>query len=116
MDAKTIAALDDERLIRVVDSLENLLKVCSGAPTAEKVAGMLKQLNADPGTKARLARARRVRKAEQALRMAETYHKADLLKKAAELYRQVMKQFPGSPQAAKAAAQLRTLEATLAIP
>jgi hypothetical protein len=116
LDAKTIAALDDEKLIRVVDSLENLVKVCGGAPTAEKVAGMLKQLNADPGMKARLARARRVRKAEQALRMAETYHKAGLSKKAAELYRQVMEEFSGSSQAAEAAAQLSTLEAALANP
>lgn len=116
VNAETVKALKDRQFIRVVDSLENLLKVCSGSPTGDRAGELLDRLRAEPATKLRLERVRRARRAEQALARANTYRKAGLLKKAAGLYRQVMKDFPGTPQAREAAAQLAVAEATVANP
>ena len=113
--AATLRALPDARLLRAVDSLANLVKACSGAPTAQRCAALLKQLESDPPTKARLDRLRRGRRVHAALAKAQMYHKGGMLKKAAAMYRQVIQDFPGTPEASKAAAGLGTTEAQLGL-
>ncbi len=116
LSADAIEMLKDDGFLRVVDALEKIVKTCSGAPTAEKARRLLDALNADPVTKARLNRLRRNRLADQALAKARTYHQAGLVKKAAKLYQQVVKDFPGTPQAVQAAAQLAVIQATARTP
>jgi len=111
-----IKALKAAEFLRLVGTLENIVKWCKGAPTAEKAGKLLAEMNADAALTARLARVRRDSLARQALAKAEAYHKAGMTRKAADLYRKVIKDFKGTPQAAKATIALDRLQAAVATP
>jgi len=108
--AAAITALKDDAFRRAVDILEDIVRSFGGAPTADKAGAILRTILADAEAKARLDRLRRARRMEQALAKARMYHKAGLVAKAAEMYRQVIKDFPDTPQAAQAAGYLGTLD------
>jgi len=111
---KAILALDDEKLLRVADNLRQLARICSGAPTASRAANLLRAIQADPAGKQRLAALSARRKAEGALKVANAYHKAGMVAKALTLYRKVIKEHAGTPQAAQARAQIAVIKAELA--
>ena len=112
-ELEVIRLLSDEKLVRAVEQMERIVKHCRGAPTALKSARYLAALKADPKLKARLARLLRYRRAGRALALAEAYFKADMLEKAAERYREVIKSFPHTPQAEQAGKQLAAVQARL---
>ncbi|HUU21149.1 MAG TPA: hypothetical protein VM389_01310 [Phycisphaerae bacterium] len=107
--AKAILALDDEPFLRAVDALEGIAKSFGGAPTAAKAGAILQSILADAAAKDRLQRLRRDQQAEQALAKARQYQEVGMTEKAAGLYRQVIEDFPNTPQAAQADGYLGTL-------
>ena len=111
-----ITALKAAEFLRLVGMLENIVKSCKGAPTADKAGRLLTEMNADTALKTRLARVRRDRLARQSLAKAEAYHKAGMTQKAVDLYRKVIHNFKGTSQAAKATIALDRLQAAVAAP
>ena len=110
-DVAVLKSLDDEGFLQAVGHLARLVKACEPAPTALKAAEWLKQLAADPQAQARLARLRQAREAQQELARANAYHKAGMIAKAAELYREIIAKYPGSAVASQAAKHLGALTA-----
>ena len=109
--AEAIMALTDGPFRRAVDTLESIVRSFGGAPTAGQVRAILRAIRADAKATARLVRLRRAQRAAQALAKAEAYEKAGLASKAAGLYRQLIKDFPDTPQAARAGGLLAGLTA-----
>jgi tetratricopeptide (TPR) repeat protein len=109
-----IRSMDDEHFLDAVGRLERLAKACKPAPTALKAADWVARLRKDKATNARIARLRQGKQAENDLARAEMYDKAGMLRKAAELYEQVVKDHPESPLAAKASRRLGRIKAKMA--
>lgn len=83
-------------------------------PPAQQAAALLEAIQADAPCKKRLQQLRAKQQARQDLAKANTYASAALLEKAAQLYRELIEQYPGTPQALEAAKQLGIVEAKLA--
>jgi len=112
-DLDILKTLDDEAFMDAVEQLERIVKTCRPAPTALKAAGWLEKINADPATKARIARLRVARKARQDFATAEAYRKGGMLAKAAKFYRKIVKTYPGSTAAFEAGKRLAAVETIL---
>ena len=112
-DLEVLKTLDDEAFMDEVDRLELIVKTCRPAPTALKAAGLLDKLKADAAGKARISRLRLARKARQDLGAADAYRKAGMRAKAAELYRKIAKDYPGTPAGLEAGKRLAAVETRL---
>ncbi len=112
-DFEVIRELDDDNFLRVADLLARIVKDYATTPTGQETSGLLETLNADARWKQRLEGLRAGRKAHQELAKANAYCNAGLLKKAAAMYRDVIKKYPRSPHADQANKQLGIIEAKL---
>lgn len=106
-----LAALPDADLLRAAELLEQLFKTFDGTDAAGKAASWLEKFCLVPANGQRLARLKQDNAARQLLVRGEAYLKAGMNDKAAELFRQVLKEHAGSPHAARAAEHLGTAEA-----
>lgn len=105
-----IKKLPTPRQMRVVDLLTKMSKTFGASPSGKRAGADLKALLADKAFAAKLARRRRSEQARNALKMAETYDNAGLTAKAAEFYKQLVRNFPDTHEAAKAKAALSLIE------
>ena len=113
IDLTMIEALADEPFLEVVRALETIVKTAAETPTGKRAAGLLGEMRGDPACKKRLDRTREDERARQALAKANAYEKAGMLRKSAELYEQVIEDFPRTDHAREAAARLGTVQGTL---
>ncbi len=105
-----IKQLAAENQAKVVDLLKQMARLYGGSPTGKLAAADLKTLQADEAFTAELSRYRQALRAGNALKKAEMYHNAGLMPKAVEFYKQVVRDFPKTPEAAKAAGILAAIE------
>ena len=94
---------------RAVDLLTRISETYPTCPTGKRAAGELEQLYADEVFIEKLKAFRAVRKARAALRKAEMYRSAGMLDKAVQSYQRVIRDFPGTEQAAAAKLELSLL-------
>ncbi len=115
-DLEIIKTLDDEKLLRAVGHLRQIVKVCHPAPTALKAAEWVGRLDADPAMKDRLARLRKETRARQDLAKADAYRNAGLHAKAGAMYREILDKHRGSEVALEAARLLGIVDARAKTP
>jgi tetratricopeptide (TPR) repeat protein len=108
-----VKLLPAELQVRVVRLLERIARLYPGTAAGRKAAGELKRLLADPALAERLEAYRRSEAAHKLFQRAEAYRKARLLRKAIELYRQLIKKYPGSDEAKKAASAIGAARAEM---
>ena len=111
VQAADIMAMNDDRFVRAVETLENIIAACPGAETTNRAARLLNEMEADTACAARLSKLRQERAVKALLGKANAYRDAGLLKKAAPIYRELMDKHPDSPLAATAAEELGKIEA-----
>ncbi len=99
-----IRALPVEKQAEVVEVMASIVDQFSATPTGAQVKAELAELAADEALMARINAARQDRKADQALKRAQMYHKGGMLDKALDYYKAVVADYPDS-QAAKTARQ-----------
>jgi len=101
-----IKKLTIERQAKAVDLLERIAKLYGASPTGQRATADLKTLRADKAFITALERHRNARKAANALKRAQVYQKAGLTTKAVQYYRQLLRDYPDSEQAAEARAAI----------
>jgi len=114
--AECIKLLDAKRQARVMDLLQQIVKLFPQSPTAARARADLDALLADEAFMKKLAAAEAGREVKRAFSKAENYRRAGLADKAIELYKQVIEKFPDTPQAKRAAEQIRALQIQAASP
>lgn len=105
-----IRGLPHDKQARVMTLMVQLAKLFPRAESGQRAARDVMTLQTDKSFMDHLARTARAREAKRALSKAQTYHKGGLLDKSVLLYRDVIKRFPDTPQAAEAKKALLDLE------
>ncbi len=111
-DIEVIRGLGDSNFLRVADLLDRIATEYATTPTGQEAAGLFQTLNEGAGYKQRLDRLRSNEKATKDLAKANVYCDAGLLAKAAVMYREIVKKYPGTAQANQANRQLGIISAT----
>ena len=107
--AERIKRMDLKKQARVVEMLQQIAKLYPHSPTGVRARSDLETLLSDKAFMARLAAAESGREVRRAYSKAETYRKAGLIDKAVLLYKRLIKKYPGTPEANRAADQIREL-------
>lgn len=106
-----ILLLPVDKQLEMVERLEQIVHLYAAVPSGQAADKDLKALQADKKLQESLAHRKAERQADGALSKADMYSTSGLRDKAIEYYRDVIQQFPNTPQAAKAKAALASLHA-----
>ncbi len=105
-----IKQLPADKQIRVVDLLERMARMYALSPTGLRAAADLKSLQGDENFSRKFAAIRFQYKAKSALRKAERFSQAGMKVRALQSYREVVRKFPDTDEAARAAGVISAIE------
>lgn len=107
--AATIAALPPADAAYAYATIQTIAKQYPSAKAGTAAQAVIDEVRADPDLKSKLEKSQQDDAMRQKLALADSYLKAGLKPKAAELYREIVKLYPKTDAAAKAQAALDAL-------
>ena len=105
-----IRKLDKDKQVKVMDMLKRIAKLYPQTPTGRRAGADLQELESDEAFREALNVHRLAVKVAAALRRAETYEKAGMLDKAVMYYKQIVRDYPDTPEAEEASKRILTLQ------
>lgn len=111
--AEIVAAMTPERQDRVLDVLETLADQYADTSAGAEAMGLIEQLHAQPGLIESVRAYRQERTIRADFARARQYAQSRLYNRAAELYRELIEQYPDSDYARRASAELGRIETLL---